>query len=113
MNHASGIDLFAGWAEAVARGSFSQTIDRRYNAAAIFKRAHGEGRIRSYEGLEHLMARYGEHVAHMELVPVGQPRRDWRQVATGDGWMIVRHPDLTTTLEIQEAFAAELRIHAA
>ena len=47
MNYASDIDLFAGWAEAVARGQFSQTVERRYNAAIIFKRAQGQGRIQA------------------------------------------------------------------
>jgi hypothetical protein len=112
MNYGSNLDLFRGWAEAIVKGSFSQPIDRRYNAGAVFKRAHGQGRIQAHEGLDHLLRRYGEHVAHLDLVPVGQPRRDWRQVVTGDGWVVIRHPDLDSTIEIFDAFAAELRIVA-
>ncbi|MDA1221380.1 MAG: ATP-grasp domain-containing protein [Planctomycetota bacterium] len=112
MNYASDVDLFRGWAEAVVHRTFSQQADRRYNAGAVFKRAHGTGRISAHEGLDHLLRRYGEHVAHLDLVPVGQPRRDWRQVVTGDGWVVVRHPDLATTIEIFDAFAAELRVLA-
>ena len=113
MNYASNVDLFEGWAEAVTHKRFSQPVDRRYNAAIIFKRADGEGTIRSIEGLDGLLARYGEHVAHIDLVPVGQPRRDWRKVVTGDGWIVVRHPELETTIKMADQFGTDLRIHAA
>ena len=43
MNYACDIDLFPGWAEAVLHGRFSQPIERKYNAAIIFKRAQGRG----------------------------------------------------------------------
>ncbi len=113
MNYASDIDLFRGWAEAVCHGRFTEPVDRRYNAAVVFKRAEGEGRIERIEGLQGLLARYGDNVAHIDLVPVGAPRRDWRQVVTGDGWVVVRHPELQTTLEIADAFGTKLRMFAA
>ncbi len=112
MNYACDTDLFSGWAEAVCHGSFSQPTERRYNAAMVFKRAHGSGIVRSIEGLDGLLGRYGPHVAHLDLVQVGQPSRDWRQVVTGDGWLVVRHPDLSTTLEMADRFATDLRILA-
>ncbi|MBK8977061.1 MAG: ATP-grasp domain-containing protein [Planctomycetes bacterium] len=112
MNHACAIDLFAGWGEVVQHGRFSQSTDRPFNAAMIFKRAQGEGRIQHHWGLRELLEAYGAHVAHLDLVPVGQPRRDWTQVVTGDGWIVVRHPDLDTTIEIADRFAADLRILA-
>ena len=43
MNYASDIDVYTGWAEAVCHGTFSQDIERKYNAAVIFKRAQGQG----------------------------------------------------------------------
>ncbi|MGE0141896.1 MAG: acetyl-CoA carboxylase biotin carboxylase subunit family protein [Planctomycetota bacterium] len=112
MNYASDIDLFRGFGDAIVRGAFRSNVDRRYNAAVIFKRAEGQGVIRRIDGLDGLLARYGEHIAHLDLVPVGQPRRDWRQVVTGDGWIVVRHPDLTTTLRMADAFGTDLRIFA-
>jgi hypothetical protein len=41
MNYATDADLFSAWAEAVTHGRISQPIERRYNAASIFKRAKG------------------------------------------------------------------------
>jgi hypothetical protein len=58
------------------------------------------------------MARYGPHVANLELTPIGQPRRDWQKVVVGDGWIVCRHPDLQFTLEMSERFVTDLRIVA-
>src|SRR5215475_12525588 len=112
MNYATDADLFFGWAEAVTQGRISQLVQRRYNAASVFKRASGAGRITHYEGLDRLLADYGEHVAAVELLPVGAPRRDWRATTTADGMVIVRHPDLPKALEIAQRFAAGLQLYA-
>jgi biotin carboxylase len=113
MNFANDLDLFRGWAEAVCYGRFSQPIERRYNAASIFKRAQGSGRIRSIEGLGPLMAEFGEHIVCVDLLPIGAPRRDWLQTLISDGMVILRHPDLETTLEIAGRVCTDLQLHAA
>jgi formate-dependent phosphoribosylglycinamide formyltransferase (GAR transformylase) len=112
MNYATDADLFTAWAEAVTQGRISQPIERRYNAASIFKRASGTGRITHYEGLDRLLADYGDHVAALELLPVGAPRRDWRATLIADGMVIVRHPELSRALEMAQRFAADLRLYA-
>jgi hypothetical protein len=112
MNYACDADLFRGWAEAVCRGRIDQDLRKKYNAGVVFKRAIGAGRVRAYEGLDRLMARHGEHVPVVELTPIGAPRRDWKASAIGDGWVVVRHPDLATALALGDAFASELRILA-
>jgi hypothetical protein len=112
MNYACDADLFAAWAQAVTQGKIAQRIERRYNAASIFKRASGAGRITHYEGLDQLLADCGEHVVAVELLPPGAPRRDWRATTTGDGMVIIRHPDLPAAQEIARRFAAELRLYA-
>jgi hypothetical protein len=113
MNYATDADLFSGWAEAVTQGRISQRIERRYNAASVFKRANGAGRITHCEGLERLLAEYGEHVAALDLLPVGAPRRDWRATSLSDGMVIVRHPELSKTVEMADRFAADLQLYAA
>ncbi|PZS26077.1 MAG: hypothetical protein DLM59_18930 [Pseudonocardiales bacterium] len=112
MNYATDADLFAAWADAVTNGRISQPIERRYNAASVFKRANGAGRITHSEGLDRLLAQYGEHVAAIDLLPVGAHRRDWRATLISDGMVIVRHPDLSTTVEIADAFATDLQMYA-
>jgi biotin carboxylase len=112
MNYASDADLFAGWAEAVVCGQFTQKVERRYNAAIIYKRAQGEGQIYRVEGLEHLLAKYGEHIVLIDLLPPGSQRRDWRQTLLSDGYLVVRHPDLRRTLEIADAVGTDLQLYA-
>jgi len=112
MNYATDADLFFGWAEAITSGRMSQRAERRYNAAIIFKRAQGAGRITRYEGLDELMAEFGEHVPALDLLPIGTPRRDWRAVTISDGMVVVRHPELSKTLEMAERFASGLHLHA-
>ncbi len=113
MNYAADADLFSAWADALVHGRISQPIARRYNAASIFKRATGAGRITRCEGLDRLMAEYGEHVVALDLLPVGAPRRDWRATLISDGMVIVRHPELAETVEMADRFAAELQLYAA
>jgi biotin carboxylase len=112
MNYATDADLFSAWAQAITTGRIAEPIERRYNAAGIFKRAEGAGRITRHEGLDHLLAEYGEHVVALDLLPVGAPRRDWRASIVGDGMVIVRHRELPKTIEMTERFASELRLHA-
>lgn len=112
MNYSCDIDLFIGWAEAVCYGRLSQDTTKRFNSAIVFKRADGGGQtITRIEGLQGLLAKYGEHVTAIEMVRVGDPRRDWRKVVSGDGWIVCRHPHLGHTLEMADRFSTDLRIH--
>jgi biotin carboxylase len=112
MNVATDGDVYVGWANAVVHGRM-QPLEQRYNAGAIFKRARGSGTISRVEGLERLLAEYGEHVAMVDLLPVGAPRRDWRSTVTGDGMVVVRHPELQRVIEMTERFATDLHMYAA
>lgn len=112
MNYACDVDLYRGWAEATVRRRFSQPVERRYNVAVIFKRAQGEGRIQRVEGLDSLLTRFGDHVVHVELLPIGAPRRNWKQTLLSDGHLIVRHPDLQSCLRIADAVGTDLQLYA-
>jgi biotin carboxylase len=112
MNFSSDVDLFRGWAEAVCHGRFSQPVDRRYNVAMVILRAHGQGRITGVDGLDHVMASFGEHVVNVDLVGIGQPRRDWQATVLSDGIVVVRHPDLATTLDMADRIGVEVRLYA-
>ena len=112
MNFVGDVDLFDGYAEADLKGTFSVSTDRKYNVSNIFKRAQGKGRIRRVEGLESIMARFGEHIVHMDLLPVGAERRNWIQTLVSDGYVVVRHPDLDACFEISDAVGTDLQLHA-
>ncbi|MEO6446534.1 MAG: ATP-grasp domain-containing protein, partial [Gemmatimonadaceae bacterium] len=110
MNFVGDVDLYSGYAEAELKGTFSQSTERKYNVCNIFKRAQGKGRIRSIEGLQHLMDRYGEAIHHVDLLPLGAERRNWVLTLVSDGYVTVRHPDLQTCMDISDAVGTELRL---
>ena len=112
MNFSNDADLFRGWAEAICHGKLSEPIQRRHNVAIIFKRAQGEGRIQGITGLSAFLSRYGEHVAALDLLPVGAHRRNWLQTLVSDGYAIVRHPDLASCLTIADRFGTDVQLHA-
>ncbi len=112
MNFTHDFDIYLGWAEAVTGQPFTQVASCRYNAAAIFKRARGQGRICAIHGLEELRRRYGPHIVVEDLLPLGAPRRNWKQTLISDGYLIVRHPRLDTTMEIADSVGRELQLDA-
>ncbi len=112
MNFVSDIALFRGYAEAEVKGTFSQNGPRKYNTVNVFKRAQGQGRIQHVDGLEKLKARYGQHIVHVDLLPVGAPRRNWIQTLVSDGYVCVRHPDLQAAMDIADAVGTDLNMYA-
>ncbi len=113
MNYSCDIDVFRGWADAVCFGRFREEVRRRYNVATIYKRAAGEGRIQRIEGLEAFKSRHGAAIVWDNLLPVGAPRRNWKQTLVSDGFVILRHPDLAVTLAMADEFGADVRLYAA
>ena len=93
MNYTSDIDLFREWARCVCWHHFEANAERKYNVAIIFKRARGQGRIRSITGLESFREEHGAHIVSEQLLPVGASRRNWKHTLVSDGFLIVRHAD--------------------
>ncbi len=112
MNYGCDLDVFNGWAEAVCHGKLTQRVERKYNAAVIFKRAQGEGHIRQIEGLQTLKRDFGSALVNENLSPVGAPRRNWKQTLVSDGYLIVRHSDLDKVREMADRVGTELQIYA-
>jgi biotin carboxylase len=112
MNFASDVDLFAGWAEAEVRGTFSLPIERKYNCACITKRAQGQGRIRAIEGMDRVRARCGDAIMAVDLLPVGTPRRDWKATLLSDGYVSLRHPDWQETMDMADFVGEQLHLYA-
>ena len=112
MKFACDFDVFRAWASAMTKGTLDTGIERRYNVATIYKRAHGIGRITRIDGTDGLQKRFGEHVVWNTLLPTGSPRRDWRKTLVSDGFIMLRHPDLDETIAMADAVGAELHMYA-
>jgi biotin carboxylase len=112
MNYTCDIDLFREWARVVCWGRFEAPTARKYNAAIVFKRAKGQGRITRIEGLAEFMRQYGEHVVEERLLPVGAPRRNWLHTLVSDGYLLLRHPDWETACELAAIAATDITMVA-
>ncbi|MFN7145207.1 MAG: acetyl-CoA carboxylase biotin carboxylase subunit family protein [Myxococcota bacterium] len=112
MNYSADIDLFREWARVVCWKSFEGTNARPWSAAIVFKRAEGQGHIARVDGLQDFLRRHGRAVVREDLLPVGAPRRDWKQTFLSDGNLVVRTPDFGETLRVAMDAAATIRMHA-
>jgi hypothetical protein len=112
MKYACGFDVFEAWGEAITRGRLGTTFERTFNVATVYKRARGVGRITRVEGTDELQRRFGEHVVWNTLSTPGMPRRNWRQTLVSDGFVMLRHPDLQSTLEMADAVGTDLHLYA-
>lgn len=112
MKYACDFDVYKAWGQAVSGQDFDLQIERRYNVATIYKRARGVGRITHMEGVDDLQRRFGEHVVWNTLLPPGTPRRDWRKTLVSDGFVMLRHPELSETLSMADAVGSELHVYA-
>jgi biotin carboxylase len=112
MNYTCDIDLFREWARAVCWGTFEAPIARKYNAAIIFKRARGNGRITRIDGLREFLQRHGEHVVEQRLLPPGSPRRDWKKTLVSDGYILLRHPDWDRAYQLAMEAATDVTMYA-
>lgn len=112
MNYTCDIDLFREWARVSCWGTFEAPTVRKYNAAIIFKRAKGRGRITRIDGLREFMYRYGEHVVEERLLRPGTHRRDWKQTLVSDGYLLLRHPDWDRTYQLAMEAATDITMYA-
>ena len=72
----------------------------------------GQGTIRRIRGLENLAQRFGEHIVHVDLLPVGAQRRDWILTLISDGYVTIRHPDFEQACLIADAVSTDLQLYA-
>jgi biotin carboxylase len=112
MNYTCDIDLFREWARAVCFGTFEAPTTRKYNVAIVFKRAKGQGRITRIDGLAEFLRRHGDHVVEQRLLPVGAPRRNWKNTLVSDGFVMLRHPDWDRTYQLAMEAATEITMWA-
>jgi biotin carboxylase len=112
MNYTCDVDLFREWANVVCHRKFSSSTTRKYNAAIVFKRAMGEGRISRIEGLGDWLRACGPWVTEEKLLRPGTPRRNWKNTLLSDGYVHVRHPDYREAHRMAFAAATGIRMYA-
>lgn len=112
MKFACDFDVFRAWGQAVCRGAILERFERLYNVALVFKRARGTGRITGHEGLAEFVRRSGSALVWNTLLPPGTPRRDWRKTLVSDGFLMLRHAELSVTLDLADAAGRDVQVWA-
>lgn len=112
MNYADDRDLYLDWGHAVVAGRIPARPPRPWSACIVFKRAEGSGAIRQIDGLEAFVAKHRAHIARVDLLPVGAPRRDWQQTFLADGNLVIRHAEDSAALDLAREAAAMIRVYA-
>ncbi|MFT4978470.1 MAG: hypothetical protein ACI8S6_004380 [Myxococcota bacterium] len=112
MNWSNDFDIYREWARAVCWEDFAAKAQRRYHVAMVFKRALGTGRIAGVSGIEEFRSRYSRWIVADDLLPIGAPRRNWKQTLLSDGFLAVRHPELSTCTEMMNALISKVQLYA-
>jgi hypothetical protein len=112
MNWANDIDLFLGMGEAEVKGTFTQKLERKYNCTCLTKRAQGQGVIRRIDGVDKVRRALGDQLVAVNLLNVGEHRRDWKLTLLGDGWVVVRDPDLQACMDASDYVGQTIQMYA-
>ncbi len=112
LDFANDIDIYREWARAVCWHAFEAQPQRKYHVVSVFKRALGQGRITRIEGLEQVRRRCGPGLVVEDLLPVGHPRRNWKQTLLGDGYVTMRSVDYRDACEMRDVAVNALRLYA-
>ncbi|HAA59227.1 MAG TPA: hypothetical protein DCE42_31050 [Myxococcales bacterium] len=113
MNYTCDVDLFKEWARVVCHGHFGSPTTRKYNVAAIFKRAQGQGNIAKIEGLDEYLVRHRPWICVNRISKIGTPRRNWRMTLLSDGYLIVRHPEWDRAHQLATEATNNIHLYAA
>jgi len=112
IDYANDIDVFREWARAVCWHSVEANPHRRYHVAVVFKRAHGQGRITRIEGLDAVRRRAGAGLVEVDLLPLGHPRRNWKETLLSDGYVVMRSVDYDDLCGMRDVAVEQLRMYA-
>lgn len=109
MNHSTGRDLFAAWAELMIHGTFDPPV-RTHAVGVAFFRGMGQGRVVAVRGLAAAQAAVGHLVVEASLPRAGQPRSTSYE---GEGWAIVRAEDTATVDAALQTLITTVRVDVA
>lgn len=108
IGHVHDVDFYRMWCALVLLDEF-RPPGRRYAAGCAYLRGQGRGVVRAVHGVEEIQRRLGHLVVEAQLPTPGRPAAaDY----TGDGYVIVRHPETAVVrdalAEIVEGIRVEL-----
>lgn len=109
-NYVHDADLYRAWARAVVDGEFDGPFERKYAVGVAFLRGMGHGLILGTQGVHEAHEAIGHLVVESRLPQPGAPRADSYE---GDGFVIVRDPDVEVVKAALKTIVGHIRIHYA
>ena len=103
------IDFYAAWGALVLLDRF-EVPERRYAAGTAYLRGLGHGRVRAVHGLEEVARDVGHLVVEAHLPEPGDPGSG---TYTGEGHVIVRHPETAVVEQALERIVSGIRVELA
>jgi D-alanine-D-alanine ligase-like ATP-grasp enzyme len=104
--YAHDFDLFRAWAELVVLDRFTAP-PRQYAAGTAYLRGQGHGRVGAVRGLEGVQRDLGHLVMEARLPHPGQQAS---QEYTGEGYVILRHPETEVVDRALARLVSEVRV---
>jgi biotin carboxylase len=100
-------DMYRAWARATVDDAFDGPFQRKYAVGVAFLRGIGHGRVVRVSGAEEASAKVGRHVVESRLPALGTMRSDSYE---GDGYVIVRDPDVEVVKAAMTTLIETIRI---
>ncbi len=106
-SYAHDADMYRAWARAVVDDAFDGPFERKYAVGVAFLRGIGHGRVIKVSGSEEASAKIGRHVVDSRLPSLGTMRSESYE---GDGYVIVRDPDVEVVKKAMTTAIETIRI---
>ncbi len=109
---ANDIDLYKEWAFSIVKGACPTPLSRRYSAAIINLRPTGDGTIRGYEGVDHIVNKYGKWFIKSHFPAPGSPTQGVEAGYMANAWIQMKYPDYDDLRNILQEIGQTIKVHA-
>ena len=104
------VDMYKAWARAVVDTAFDGPWPRKYSVGCAFLRGVGRGRVVRVTGVDDANRKMGEHVVEAKIPQAGTPKSDSYE---GDGYVIIRDPDVEVVKAAMATVIETIQVHYA
>jgi biotin carboxylase len=106
LGYVHDVDFYKLWCELVLLDRFDPP-ERKFASGCVYLRGQGRGQVRAVHGADELQRRLGHLVVEARLPEPGQPASsDY----TGEGYVIVRHPETAVVRDAVAQIAGGIRV---
>jgi formate-dependent phosphoribosylglycinamide formyltransferase (GAR transformylase) len=109
-SYAHDTDMYRAWARATVDEAFDGPFERKYSVGVAYLRAMGRGRVTRVLNVDRANQLVGKHVVEARLPQVGAHKSDSYE---GDGYVVVRDPDVEVVKAAMKTIIETVKVEAA